>query len=333
MTLPREYVTQKFFMYGGRAKYIKQKDAYNSACPVCREGKSWTKKRRLYYFPKENFLLCFNCNQSWQPDNWVKRVSGMSWQQIKEELEAGHFNSIDAILKTSNTPLKNTNTEILPYDSINLLDAQQLDYYRKDKIVREALNFIDRRRLNSAINRPSKLFISLKDFVHKNRLIIPYEDPDHQIRFYQSRALFPKDEEMAKYLGKFNAEKTIFGLNNVKSEPNTLLFFEGAIDSMFVTNGLGMSGIRLTEHQHKLLAKYMFWDKIWVLDNDTKNPDVKKQYLELITEGAKIFIWPKKFAQFKDVNEVCCKLKLDKINPEFFIRNAYVGHEALTRLG
>lgn len=333
MVLPREYVTQKFFMYGGRARYIKSKDAYNSACPVCHEGKSWTKKRRLYYFPKENFLLCFNCNQSWQPENWVKKVSGMSWDQIKEELESGSFNSVDAIIKTNGNPLKHTNTEILPYDSINLLDATQLNYYNKNKIVREALNFIARRRLNTAINRPSKFFISLKDFVHKDRLIIPFEDPDHQIRFYQSRALFERDEEMAKYLGKFNAEKTIFGLNNVKPEPNYLLFFEGAIDSMFVINGLGMSGLKLTEHQQKLLNKYMFYEKVWVLDNDASNPHVKEQYQDLINEGNRVFIWPKKYAQFKDVNEMCCKLNLDKIKPEFFIENSYKGHEASVKLG
>jgi hypothetical protein len=53
---------------------------------------------------------------------------------------------------------------------------------------------------------------------------------------------------------------------------------------------------------------------------------------DLIERSERVFIWPKKFVDYKDVNEICEKLELDQISPKFFIENSYTGVEALIKI-
>jgi len=61
MILPEAYIVQKFYQYAGRPKYNRLAKTYQGGCPICREGKSWGKKRRLFYVTTDNFLHCHNC--------------------------------------------------------------------------------------------------------------------------------------------------------------------------------------------------------------------------------------------------------------------------------
>jgi hypothetical protein len=129
-----------------------------------------------------------------------------------------------------------------------------------------------------------------------------------------------------------NSAKSVFGLNNIKNILDYLFIFEGPIDSMFVMNGISMAGLQVSDYQRDLLQPFFLFKKIWILDNQLSNPDVLQKNIQLINQGETIFIWPKQYSAFKDVNEICCKLKLDSINPEFFIKNSWSGLEARTRL-
>ena len=56
--IPEGYVAEKFYQYAGYPKYKKLTNVYEAGCPICREGKSWGKKRRLYYVVKDNYIFC-----------------------------------------------------------------------------------------------------------------------------------------------------------------------------------------------------------------------------------------------------------------------------------
>ena len=64
--------------------------------------------------------------------------------------------------------------ETLPKDSINLSDKFQLDYYNSNSVVTAVRYLIKERRLDTAVNKPNNLYVSLVDKVHKNRLGILY---------------------------------------------------------------------------------------------------------------------------------------------------------------
>lgn len=328
--LPTEYIIQKFCQFAGYPKYKKGSNVYNGGCPNCHEGKSWNRKSRLNYIIEKNIIHCFNCNKTWSPINWIIENSGLSYQEILKEAKDYNFTPIEQ----NNAVIIRPESESLPVDSINLFDKQQTDYFSKSHVVIDALKYIKDRRLNTAINRPRALYISLKDFIHKNRLIIPYYDYTGKIIWYQSRAIYKKDEkDRPKYMSKLNSDKSIFGIDKINEQFDYLFIFEGPIDSMFVKNGIAMGGISMTELQETQLKRYQLYKKIWILDNQINdNKDVKKVVIKLFENGETVFLWPDKFKGIKDINELCVKVRKDNINPDFFIKNSYEGSIGLGKL-
>lgn len=329
--LPIEYITQKFYEYAGYPKYIKGSHIYRGGCNICKEGSSWQKKARLNYIPSKGIIHCHNCNKTWSPVSWIMESSGLTYAQVMEEASSYDFQSFEI---TDNSKPQRPESETLPVDSINLFDMQQVHYFIKNRVVMDAIDLIKQRKLDTAINRPNALYISLKDFIHKNRLVIPYCDFKGKIVWYQSRAIYKKDEiDRPKYLSKLNSEKSVYGLDKVNEQLDHLFIFEGPIDSMFVQNGIAMGGISMSDTQEQQMKRYRLYNKIWILDNELKeNLDVRKQATKLLESGEKIFIWPKKFQGIKDINELCIKVHKDSIRPEFFIDNSYEGSEGLAKI-
>jgi len=328
--LPTEYVIQKFYQFAGYPKYKKGSNIYNGGCNQCKEGTSWGKKRRLFYIPEKDLIYCHNCNKTWNPINWIMESSGLTFHQIITESKEYNFNNFEIKETTFIRP----ESETLPVDSINLFDQQQINYFIKNKIVTDARIFINNRRLNTAINKPKALYISLKDYIHKNRLIIPYYDYKGKIIWYQTRAIYKNDEvDKPKYMSKLNSTKSVFGIDKINEQLDYIFIFEGPIDSMFVKNGVAMGGICMSEHQEQQMNRYRLYQKIWVLDNQIKeNINVKDQIIKLLESGNRVFFWPEKFNKIKDINELCVKVRKDSINPEFFIENSYEGSAGLAKM-
>lgn len=304
-------------------------NSYRGCCPSCREGDSWGKKTRLNYYVSQGFLMCYNCQKTWSAYNWIKEIGGMTYKEIMQESsEYDHF----SIPIEEETEKKPKNAQTLPHDSINLLDDIQTTYYGDNVVVQDALSIIKNRRLNTAINKCKTFYISLNDYIHKNRLCIPFYDPDGKVRFYQTRAMYPEDEDIAKYLSKSNSDKSVFGLNQIDTSMDHMFIFEGPIDSMFVKNGISMAGLQISSYQESLLSKYMLYQKIWVLDNQLYKDEVFEKNMQLVKKGETIFIWPKEYKRFKDLNELCCTLNIDYVKPEFFIKNSFKGEKAKVAL-
>jgi hypothetical protein len=329
--LPSEYVINKFYQYVNRPTYKQSKQIYQGGCPICHEDSSWGKKFRCAYIVQANVINCFNCMKTWSPIQWIAEASGMSYEEILEEAKDYDF-SINELLLSNEPIVKKVNPYTLPYDCINLLSPSQLKFHEDNKIVRKCLNEIKRRRLDTAINKPRTFYLSLTDNIHKNRLVIPFIDKTGKIVFYQSRALYKKDENVAKYLSKMNADKTIFGLQNINPNFEYLFKFEGPIDAMFVKNGIAIGGLDESSIQKQQLAAYFLFKNIWVLDNTFIDKSAKNKAKILIEKGEKIFIFPPKLRKFKDLNDICVAASVDKISPKFIIKNSYSGMEALMRL-
>lgn len=318
--LPVDYIIQKFYQFAGYPKHNRHSHHYNASCPICREGGLYGKRKRLYYFPSENYLYCHKCGKSWSPTQWIIDVSGLSYKEIIKEIEQGNFEFTIPVEETKSKK----ESGVLPHDSINLSDKQQLEYYKHNKIVQDCLQFITDRRINVAINKPKTFYISLTDYIHKNRLCIPFFDYDGKIIFYQTRALYPKDEEKyPKYLSKLNGDKAVFGVNNIDINYDYLFIFEGPIDSMFVKNGIAVGGINLTNIQEKQLKRFKFFKKIWVPDCQHIDQAGLENTKFLLEQGENVFIWPKKYKNFKDINDICKKHELNSISPSFFIKNSH----------
>ena len=308
MELPTEYVVQKFYQYAGYPRHKKLANVYEGCCPICREGHSWGKKRRLYYITSDNAICCHNCGWYSNTLKWVQEVTQLSFNEIVKEIASFDTVSIqDVDLKKE---IK-TNTEHLPVDSINQFNEQEYDYYKHQPIVREAIRFIQGRRLHTAVNKPKTLWISLTDFIHKRRVVLPFYDENNKIVYYQSRGIFDKDlKERPKYLSKINSDKTLFNLNNIDNNSDNIFILEGPIDSFFLKNSVAVAGIQensnnmFTGKQGDQMKRYTLFKRIWVLDSQWCDSASMQKTKKLIDIGESVFIWPKDVGtNFKDLNE------------------------------
>ena len=254
----------------------------------------------------------------------------MTIPEILAESEL-HTESVEDIIKKS-VVYKKYNPKSLPDDSINLFDANQVSFYRENPVVKDALEFISKRRLDTAINKPRALWLSLTDYTHKNRVVFPFYtiDGSSKIDFYQTRALYKQDEERAKYLSKTNSDKGIFNIDRVTPDIEYIFLQEGPIDAMFLRNSVALAGIKPTDDQLESITNNFPMHKVaYVLDNQWVDKTSYKVTKDLLDKGNTVFIWPKGLERFKDLNDLCVHLKKDEIKPEFIIKHLHTGMKGL----
>lgn len=316
MKLSENYFLNAFYTFSGNPSFNKYDGNYNASCPICREGNSWGKKKRLFYYPKTESLYCFNCQKSWSNLGWLSEITGQSYEEIISENKSEDFSKEIKSIELK----KELILPSLPYDSINILDPIQQKYYKNNRYFNKALDYVKERKLDSAINRSKTYYISFTDKVHKNRLIIPFYDLSNKIIFYQTRAL---DGTEPRYLGKMGHDKTVFGIQNIDQDLDYIFLFEGPIDSMFVKNGVAVCGLTLTKTQKEQLNSFPFHKRIWVIDNIaiTKDDQTKQKVLNLLNDSENVFKWPN--IKYKDFNEIAMDKDLNEIDYNFILKNLY----------
>jgi hypothetical protein len=327
--LPEDYVTQYVYQYVG---YVKErKDGIlNGGCPICREGDSWGKKARFYYNPSlegsKNTVYCHNCGYSKSSVNFIMDVSGLTYREVRDESRDYDIIPRDINYDEFDNLFENkSDTPTLPDNCINLFDKTQLEYYKENYIVKLAIKYVIDRKIHKAINRPKSLYVSLDDYIHKNRLIIPYYD-NGKLVWYQSRKLL--DDDSPKYLSKINSDRTLYNIDDIDEECPYIFVFEGAIDAMFVKNATCLSGITesgefvLTDEQERQLSVYPLHDIVWILDSPYLDEAARKKSSMLFRRGEKVFQWPRILGEkCKDFNDIIMKSNKTKIPQEFILRN------------
>lgn len=319
--IPAAYVLNKFYTYAGNPKFRKFDGNYNASCPICREGKSWLKKKRLYFYPTTSSFYCFNCNRSWNALNWIIQVTGQSREEVLEEALSDDTSTEVFLPSSSFQSGYKRDVPSLPHDSINIEDKQQQNFYGINSFFQNVLEYAQTRRMLTAVNRCNKFYVSLTDNFHKNRLCIPYLDRNKKIVFYQTRAVTA--DNSPRYLNKVGFDKSIFGIERVSQEIPYIFLFEGPIDAMFVRNGVSIAGLSLTDTQQKQLLEFKFHEKIWVLDNPSIDSSAKEKTIELLKRKEKVFKWPNNLP-FKDFNEYAVFQNLNEISIDFITENLYV---------
>ena len=307
---------------------------YQCSCPICRET---LKKKRCYYIPKNDNIYCHNCGWSSKPWKWIIEVSGCTNQEIINEVK-DYDVSID-IGKEEEVKVA-IQTSTLPEDSINFSDTFQLDYYGDNNVITACKHIIKSRRLDTAVNRPDNLYVSLKDVVHKNRIVIPFVNERGEVEFYQTRTVLDRDKrDKPKYLGKVGAEKTLFNIDKVSSDHDKVYIFEGPIDAFFVRNSVAVAGITergrsFTARQEEQLNTTLKWyDKVWILDSQWGDRASMIKSEALLNQGETVFIWPETLGRkYKDFNDLAIAANKDEIGWDWIQKNTFHGLEGIVKM-
>lgn len=335
MILPQEYVVQKFYQYAGYPKYKKSSNTYEGGCPICREGTSWLKKRRCYYLVDNNIICCHNCGWFSKPLKWIQEVASQAYEEIIKEVKTYDVLPND-VSQDEDVTITQKIIHKLPLDCINLFDSYQVEYHNDNPVVQKALELIKNRKLDTAINKPNSLWLSLTDKIHKNRLIIPFYNEKNEIVFYQSRTIIKQtNDKLPKYLSKINGEKSLFNLDKIDPELDYIFIFEGPIDAFFVKNGTAVAGIQENSNntfsslQQSQINIFKLAKIIWVLDSQWQDSASKIKTKRLIDQGETVFIWPKKVGTlYKDFNDACIATNINEVSTKFILDNSYSGLKA-----
>jgi hypothetical protein len=334
MNLPTDYVILKFYELGFFPKRNRFNNTYQCGCPICREGTSLGKKRRCYYIPEQNNIFCHNCGWSGTPKRWISEVSGMTSLEIITEVK----NHTNVEIEETEIKAKILNPNSLPEDCINLSDLTQVEFYRNNEIVRQTLSLVKKRRLDTAVNKPRNLYLSLKDKVHKNRLVIPFVDINGNIIFYQSRTVTKYDKK-PKYISKICGDRSLFNIDRVSPSTEFVYVFEGPINAFFTKNSVAVAGI--TEggqmftgvQQDQINTTLKFHKRIWVLDSQWIDHASLVKSESLLKRGESVFIWPEKFGKrFKDFNDIAIHCGIDEIKETFIQKNTCENLTGIVRL-
>ena len=307
---------------------------YQCSCPVCRET---LKKKRCYYIPENDNIYCHNCGWSSKPWKWIIEVSGCTNQDIINEVK-DYDVTIDIGKKEE--VLVKVQAATLPEDSINFSDNFQLDYYADNNVITASKHIIKSRRLDTAVNRPDNLYVSLKDKVHKNRIVIPFVNERGEVEFYQTRTVLDRDnKDRPKYLGKVGAEKTLFNIDKVSSDHDKVYIFEGPLNAFFTKNSVAVAGITergksFTARQEEQYSGHLKWyDKVWILDSQWVDRASLIKSEVLLKQGESVFIWPEKFGKrFKDFNDIAMHCKVDEISWNFIEKHTYRDLEGIIKM-
>ena len=339
--IPEDYVLQKFYEHAGYPKHKKSTNVHEAGCPICQEGHSWGKKRRAYYIPKESIICCHNCGWYSKPLKWIMEVARMTYDEVMYEVHTGDYKYIDMSPQRMTKVVQKYTSESLPRDSINLLDQTQVDHFkasgtpREKHILNKIFEFVNRRRLLTAVNRPKALYVSLTDVVHKNRLCIPFYDKSGKIVHYQTRGVLSEDlQSRPKYLSKINSSKTLFNYDNIQNDTDILYIFEGPLDSFFVQNSVALAGIQensssmVTSAQKQMLNSKSLLKHVWVLDNQWLDQASYIKTKQLVESGENVFLWPSSLKQYKDYNDLTIHYGLDEISSKMIAANTYSGLSA-----
>jgi hypothetical protein len=335
--VPEQYVVETFYKCVSHPTYNKFSKVYNGSCPFCREGKSFGKKTRFFYIPEKELAFCHNCGYSKKAFNFIIDVTGKPFNIVINEIKQGEYSSTPqpTVQKKEETAIFEQPKNSLPADCINLTDKTQTDFYKDNNVVQIALDYIKKRRLDIAINRPRTFYLSLTDPTHKNRLVLPFYDTFGDIIYYQTRTLLEADNRIKpKYLSKKGAERSLSGIHSIDPYLQHVFLFEGPIDSYFCKNGLAVCGITeesskvFTNLQQQQIASLSLHQKVWCLDNQWQDKASLKKSIALSDTDDSIFIWPEELKTVKDLNDYCIEVGVNGVDPDFILKNTYKGLKA-----
>jgi hypothetical protein len=148
-----------------------------------------------------------------------------------------------------------------------------------------------------------------------------------------------ESDDKPKYLSKQNSEKTLFNYNNIKPNADQIYITEGPVDSFFIKNSVAVAGIQersqqlFSATQQKQIDRLFLMQPTWVLDSQWQDTASRMKSEILLNQGACVFLWPRDLGkQFKDINDVCVKFKIDQIGSDFIQKHTYCGLRGIVKL-
>ena len=286
---------------------------YNFRCPICGDSQKNKNKARGYLYQVKNNtnFKCHNCGVNISFNNFLKQLDAVIYKQytfekFKEGNTGKNFTVEEPIFKFESPKFK---------AKIDLPKASSNPQAKK---------YLENRKLNS-----DKFYYSEKFKEWTNSLVHTFDDAKYdepriiiplfynkELVGFQGRALGPNKVKYITVMLDDDAPK-IYGLDEIQ-KTETVYITEGPFDSTFIRNSIALCGADGD------IDKWNISTRVWIYDNEPRNPEILNRISKCIDSGEKVVIWPSKIQQ-KDINDMV----LAGYNVQSVIElNTYSGLEA-----
>ncbi len=297
---------------------------FNFRCPKCGDSKTDPEKSRGWFYLKDRTLKfkCHNCG-------YTKASLLKFLQEFIPNLYTDYLLELNGPRRPSQTTdpkrvysiekanrIKSLSHSITPGRLFKKLDEESKEYLKNRKVPEifwSRIYCTD--RFKTITNNLIKDKFSNNEEYGRKFIIFPLISKDQNFIGYQGRCITstkgPKYITIAFHKNRY---QTIFGADRVSCKKRVWIF-EGPIDSLFIENSIALCGAS------KSIDFEEYPNRVFVLDPDTRNPQIVKMYNQLITKGERIVILPKRYSGM-DTND----LVLQGIDPlKLYKQHSYSG--------
>ena len=278
--------------------------AWNFRCPICGDSTKNRRMKRGWYYVATDSYHCFNAgcpaNGCVSGVELVAFITASTPAAVKSEF----FRSIrknpglvDQYKKSQAKLFAQMEIEVKRKKELQEVSAELQDTWIP--LPESAAKYVEDRKISSAPNLPKSGFELYFD-TEDERIVIPWRRGG-ELQFWQGRST--RDGQIPKYKGAVDRDKDVFNYDNIDESFPYIFCLEGALDAIWVKNGVAVGGVTLTEKQIDLLTRKLC-DPVIMLDNNWVD-QAAKQELEKICKNhvkQKVFIWPHGVKE-KDINE------------------------------
>jgi len=303
----------------------------NFRCPLCGDSDKSRSKTRGWLIEKNSsfYYFCHNCGSSRKFSQFLKE---MDLAVYNDWVAEKFIRKDEKPKKVEEQPLDNKELHKAPVfnkDPLKKLKkVSQLEWNHPIK------KYINRRKIPP--NQHYRMYYAPKfrawineilpgkfENVGKDepRLVIPLLDENGKMFGCSARGFDPNG--IRYYSIMFSETPKLFGLDTVDFR-KTYHIVEGAIDSMFLSNGLAMAGADGNVSGLKNIQKAVF-----VFDAEPRNKEIHRRMDKIIEAGYHICIWPTHIPG-KDINEMVLNGVTDV--EDIINKNTYIGLTAKMKL-
>jgi hypothetical protein len=309
---------------------------YNFRCPVCGDSEKNRHKARGYLYPSEDsqgfIYKCHNCGDTRSLGNLIKFVDHSLYQKYLLE---GYGNKDQRFVVKKKPTMKFEQPEFASSNPFLMIGAIKLSECDADH---PAIQFAEGRKIPSSFfdelyyiddeEKMEQLSDKYKNRIagHSSRVMIPYYNTDDDLIGVTARAIDSKNSLRYLTLKFSEDEPMIYGLNRAKKLKKVYVV-EGPIDSIFLPNGIAVSGSDFAKLDDKIKKD----NCVLIFDNESRNREVVKQMKKMIAADYNICIWPDTTKE-KDINDMILAGKTSGEIVKMINSNTFSGLKATATL-
>ena len=291
-----QFLNQKFleFLPPG---YVRVGNKINLRCPLCGDSKKSATKKRGWLYLQNASYYCFNCSTGMSGINFLKAISGNSYEEIKREytrlfLKSGLSTSLSSVWqKPDDEPSLFEMKSVIKSEWKNAL-SEKAQKYLKDRMVLDA-PFLQEPLYSTYAKKSGNEYILIPWILNGVEAYYQLNDFQH---LTSMKYIFPKD-----------MKKLLYGLDNIDISFPYIFLFEGVFDSLFVRNGVATGTKAVTAYQLKLIKERFPYHQIVIsFDNDVAGIESMEKLIQG-NNDYKYFKWFDSSTEAKDINELVLK--------------------------